>query len=539
MKVTEIKVNSCEPTSTSTPLTGSSVAMFSSEFPENEGIAIEKESAENKSDDSKTYTKLTKDSEGRDIVEVYNSQNNSLISREYSEWGYKIKEVFKPGTTIVSSKEKRDSDGVLLELTEFYDTHPYMPKIVFSYNFDKSVSSEQYYRNDENNTTEKTIHYDSRGKTVYSYDKKFVPTSFIEYRKDNSIKHYIERDILTNHYNLTTYREDGSVYETKETQKIFSGRVYSQNLYDREGKIINKKYWDYSANCSISENYRADKLFTREKFNSSDEILERTVYNRDGSKYFIVNYDKSGKITDYQKFKNTDNPKHDKFREKRLNGVIDSKITQGYTGICYFASFVKGMSLTENGRIALDKMYDYDYDTETSKIEFKNVNKSYSFTKEQIVDAMGRLGTEDPDFTAFALAWESYVSEIDSKVVDGGNASYVASTLLGIEPETNTFFNSVIKMSNEDLDRFAEKLKTKNVVLTVGTPPESVDYEVTKDEMKKGLVNDHMCTVYKITKNKVKYFDPRLGKNVTLTREEFLDNFMVYELFDVNDTKKE
>lgn len=539
MKVTEVKLNRLDSLHTNTPPVGSDVAMFSCEFPENEGVLLEKELSENNVDDSKTYTKVVKDSVGRDIIEVYSTKNDSLISRERQELDYRIKEIFKPGTTIIQQIEKKDENGVLVELTKFHDSYPYKPKLMFEYGADNSVKSERHYRNNENNSTEKTVYYEPDGKTVCLYDEKSKITNMTEYRKDNSLKCYTERDPFTYRYNSTTYRVDGSVYETKEYENLSTGEIYSQNLYNRDGDVIGKKYWDNSESCFIKEFFRDSKLFTREKLDRSDKISERTLHNADGSKYFVVKYDEFGKVIDYQKFKNTDNPNHDKFAEKRLNGVLDAKITQGYTGICYFASTIKGLSLTTDGNSFLDEMYDYDYETETSKVEFKNVNKSYKYTKDEIIQAMGRLGTGDPDFTAIALAWEDYVQEAEARAVDGGNMLSIANTLLGKNAQSNVRFGGyATKMTNDDLDRFAEKLKTKNVVITVGTPIESVDTELTKEEKEKGLSNDHMYAVCKITKNKVKLYDPKIGKNITLTRQEFLDNVLVYELLDLNPVEK-
>lgn len=328
------------------------------------------------------------------------------------------------------------------------------------------------------------------------------------------------------------YRKDGTLFSEGNYKDVNAEKAINETKYNHNGTIREKSYQDSNENL-IQERYSQNGcLFVRNKLDSNNRLIERTVFNDDTSVYFTVKYDTNGKVIDYKKFKNTNNHNHDKFDNKALNGKIDTKYDQGYTGICYFAGTIKSMLETEEGAQIIDEAYDYDFENETATIEFEGYNKSYTFTKEEIIVAMGRLGTGDPDFTALSLGWEKLRTETEKKCADSGQSNDVFFAFTGKKGDSNLSYFGPMGIRNENLDYLQNKMKQGSVAVTAGTLQLTVDTEMSEDDTKNGIINNHMYSILEITDKNVKVFDPRTGKNRVHSREVFLQKFEYYSTFD-------
>jgi len=538
MKVNNVKTQEITtlPSADYTQTNISSKKMFNCEYPTEEGLVVEA-SSEKKEDQNKTYTKTSIDNAGRSVIETFNTENNNLISRKIiNHDSTSIVEFFAPGTKIVTKREEYDFENNIAEMTEYYTTAPYKAKTNTKYYSDGNLRQINHHRNDNENTLSKEILLEFDERIEIEFDGFGNPILENTYRNNGSIKSTIKQNETTMTFNLTEYREDGSIYKNGEYRDFWRQREINEEILDRDGHAKSKLFKNEQGDF-VSQRFNSDgSIFVEEIMDARKQIKSRTVFNSDGSKYFSVEYNEKGKIIDFQKYKNTDNKKHDKFKEKKLNGKIDTKYDQGYTGICYFASTIKSLQLTTEGTKILDDALDYDTNTGISTVKFTGANKTYTFSKEEIKKAMGRLGTGDPDFTALALAWEQYRTEEHSQVADGGYSSQVLQALIGKESKTNALPMGLgyTQMTDKDFEQFSKILSTKSGIITVMSLPENVDTEMTTKDNKKGLTNNHMCSLIAVNKKHVIIFDPKKGKNIKLSREVFMEKFPVYELLELN-----
>ena len=140
---------------------------------------------------------------------------------------------------------------------------------------------------------------------------------------------------------------------------------------------------------------------------------------------------------------------------------------------------------------------------------------------------MGRLGTGDPDFTAFLLGYEQYRTEELHQTVDGGSAIEVMKVLTGKECDSNIMFGSLAySLTDELLDSIQQKMATKDMMVTVGTLPRDVNTEFSEEDNQMGLANSHAYCVKQITGDSVILIEPNTDKEITLSREMFLEKFL-------------
>lgn len=539
MKIENIKETSYL-TNTETPALNSdikSMRMFDAEFNENDGIQVEKQE-QGKDNSPKTYTKKTQDEAGNDVVLTYRSKDDALITRQiiYS-YGDTRTEYIKPRTNIVERAEEKNENGVVILEEEYYSQAPFGKKEAREFDSgSEELASVSLYKNGEDEPYFKTS-YDNGYKTEMTL-LDGEPEETKVYRPDGSIKQHIKPIAESNgetKYQSTIYRADGTVFSKgsyMEPYAIISTDEYS---YDFDGETVLARKYIGDDSLIYAESYNSDgSVRVREIYGTTGSRLkERIVYDKNGEIFLQTKYGSEGEITEY--YKNPDSVANKPFEEKLLNGQIDTSFKQGKAGTCYVASAVKSLLLTEKGKEILKDCIKYDDTNDTSTINFKGVDKEYTFTKEEIAQAMGRLGTGDPDFTAFLLGYEQYRTEELGRPVDGGTALEVVQVLTGGECDSNIMFGTpMFSLSNEILDELQTKMTNSDMLINVGTPPRDVDTEFSENDNKMGLANSHAYCVKQITSDSVYLIEPTTDKEINVSRELFLQKFISYFAKDLN-----
>ena len=514
----------------SAPNTEVKKQMFSADFNPDDGIQVEKQTQK---DDKtpKTYTKKSKDECGNDMVLTYRNSDNALLSREIKySYGYERTEYIKPGTNIIQKALEKNSDGVVILEENYYEESPFGKKEAIETDPQSGeISSMYFYENGEEQPYFKVI-YD-RGCKIEETLKDGEPEETTVYRDDGSIEQHIEPFTNTSgqkQYHQTLYREDGTVFSQGIYVEPYAVLSIEETNYACDGEtVIAKKYIKDS--LTYHDNYNDDgSVRVREIYDSAgSRMRERIVYDANGEEYIHTKYGSNGEITEYTK--NENSVANQPFQEKLLNGKIDTSFKQGQAGTCYIASTVRSMLSTPEGREILSNTIKYNPDNNTSTITFKGVNKEYTFTKEEIEKAMGRLGTGDPDFTAFLLGYEQYRTEELHRTVDGGLGTEVMQVLTGQEGDTNIMFNLLKQEINNDvLDQLQKAMETKSLVLTAGTPPRELHTEFSEKDNKMGLANSHAYCVKQITPDSVYLIEPTTDKEIKISRELFIEKFDSY-----------
>ena len=508
--------------------------MFSAEFNKEEGLEVEKQTPQQ--DSKETYTKISKDENGNETILTYRSRDNALIQREIKySYGYTKTEFIKPGTNIVQSSTEKDSDGKITAQATYYENSPFGVKEI------KEISPStgettmiSYYENGSDTATSKTIY--ENGYTTVMTLLNGEPEETTVYRKDGSIEQKTTPQIIEGEkrYQSSTFREDGTLFSSGIYADSYAIFPIEQTEYSFDGKTIDAKEYTVNNNSVHRERYDAKgNLRVKEIYDRTGRSLEeRIIYDQKGEEFIRTQYGANGEITRYEK--NENSTANLPFKEKLLNGKIDTSFKQGLAGTCYIASTIKSLLETETGRQVLANSIKYDETSGTSTIMFHGVQKEYSFTKEEIEKAMGRLGTGDPDFTAFLLGYEKYRTEELQRAIDGGLGSEVIEAFLGTQGETNVMFGSMtITITNETLDKLQKDMENSDILITAGTPPKDIRTEFSEKDNKMGLLNSHAYAIKQITNESVVLIEPRKDKEIKVSRETFLKKFVSYFAVDL------
>lgn len=423
-----------------------------------------------------------------------------------------------------------------------------IPKIIFSNNdsktdFSSNVKDEKFFdakfndmdglqverTNDPQNIDDKiTIDKSDDGlsETKYRGDD---PIEYTERRRDGSLKQ-TTKQIDNGNFEVTVYRKDGSVYSKGEYKDYYEIFLVEDRGYDEKGNLIEKRYND-GASRIVEERYEDGKLRVKDIYDarSRNRLIERTLYNRDGSFYLNSKYNSKGQIVENTKAEMKDKPEFDKFNANDLDGDLDDGFKQGMSGTCYFVSTIQSLLNTKKGREILNKSISYDKENKISTIRFLGVGKEYQFTEEEIKEAMGRLGSGDPDFVALTLGYEKYRTETFERIVDGGYSSEVMKALCGEDGDSNIVMGfAYITMNNKDLDNLQEKMQTGNYAVTVHTPNMNVETEFSEEDREMGLVNTHAYSLKSVTDKTVTVINPTTQQEITMSREKFLSSFVTF-----------
>lgn len=318
-------------------------------------------------------------------------------------------------------------------------------------------------------------------------------TSSINYDKNGNIISKKENGICTNYYS------DGTISE----------KVYKNDL----GQEIKERYHKDGA-LGVKEVY--DRLSFTEKY-----LSNRTIY-KNGEVFLDISFDKDNRIIDYKK--HLPDGEID-FDENLLNGELDGDFTQGQTGVCYLASAAKSLLQTNNGKALLNEALSYDKERGIGVIKFAGLSKEYSFTKDEIKDAMSRLGTGDPDFTLLCLGYEKFREE-NGKRVDSGYANELLAALRGKGGQTNYDLDSDTRYEIDDsmILKLANTMKSDNGFGTCGTY-KNLPSEATE----KGLIAGHDYFIKQMGDNVIIVSDAAVKKDIELSLEEFKQYFGILE----------
>ncbi len=373
-----------------------------------------------------------------------------------------------------------------------------------------------------------TIHKSDDGlsETKYYGDE---PIEYTERREDGSLKQ-TTRQIDNGNFEVTFYRKDGSVYSKGEYKDYYEIFLVEDRGYDENGNLIEKSYNNDDSQI-VEERYEDGKLRVKDIYDarSRNRLIERTLYNRDGSVYLNSKYNSSGLIVENTKAEMKDKPGFDNFNPDNLDGDLDDGFKQGMSGTCYFVSTIQSLLNTKKGREILNKSISYDKENKISTIRFLGVGKEYQFTEEEIKEAMGRLGSGDPDLVALTLGYEKYRTETFERIVDGGYSSEVMKALCGDEGKSNVIMGfAYVPINNKDLDTLQEKLQTGNYAVTVHTPNMNVETEFSEEDREMGLVNTHAYSLKSITDKTVTVINPTTQQEITMSREKFLSSFVTF-----------
>lgn len=171
----------------------------------------------------------------------------------------------------------------------------------------------------------------------------------------------------------------------------------------------------------------------------------------------------------------------------------------------------------------------YDKENDVSTVKFLGAKKEYKFSSSDIKEAMGRLSTGDPDFAALLLGYEKYRAQSKSKVVDSGFSTEVFKALCGKEGESNVMFGMIVQnIDNKVLDNMSKNLHTGNYAITVHTFADTVDTEFSEEDKKAGLINSHAYSLKNITDSEVTVINPLTQKEITISREKFMESFITF-----------
>lgn len=225
------------------------------------------------------------------------------------------------------------------------------------------------------------------------------------------------------------------------------------------------------------------------------------------------------------------------------NGKIDKDFKQGNTGDCWLLSPIKALSNSPKGLKILNDSIKVDKNGNVT-VTLKGVNKSYTFTKEEI-NRNTQLSTGDLDVRAVEMAVDRYFAEergsdnTRDKIDINSNQEYVAFQILTgktgyyngykIDSKIDKLPNKK-KISPEQITRFNDQ----NHIVCVSAHSKNKDAIMLKatDNSNAKLEKNHSYTVSRADSNYVYLINPwNTSKEIPVdikTFTEFFDN--IYEL---------
>jgi len=389
----------------------------------------------------------------------------------------------------------------------------------------------------KNNCVEEVFYIDS----IEQMDKLLVHDSFLKDKMkelledQNRIVYSVTKRLDGTVYKETAYINDYFYNDPDEEKKPFF-----ENKYDKNGTYVQNRKYQFDFGYVQFEKLRKDGTVAISESYSKwdmDNIRGRTVFNKDGSVYLQVTYNHENKIIDFKKNTNGD------FDSTSLNGKIDTTFGQGKTGICYIASTVKEMVDTPLGFQIVDDALDYNEETQTGTVDFKGLGVKYSFSKQEIIDAMDRLGTGDPDFTLLALGYEKYREE-NNLPVDSGTGYEIVYALTGKRCESNIYRdkngNAFFYLGKPDLflDEISKVLSKENGIVVLGPYPDSLGHEFTEEDKERGLSPSHAYSVTKIENGNLYLNEPNSNQEVIISLKELGEKFATVDFIDLGAVDK-
>lgn len=404
------------------------------------------------------------------------------------------------------------------------------------YNGSNNVSAEQRYNKNE----------------VIIYDKKTnEPKIKIQKDENGNEYKYIGRnlDFLES---ISTYWPNGNIKEVYEYRRLGTAKtVYRQDgtIYSEEERQIDlidlytlESFNKASINSLIK--YEKDGITPKSQLIYDFDTDEYTLYRySNGRLGYVAHYDDSMKMTDsfiidsnkygdlsveYENGKVVCCEKNlpdgvDDFNEAALNGEYDIPLKQGATATCYISAPCIALSLTPTGLSYLNQSVDYDEETGMGTSKFQRLGKEYTFSKEEIANAMSRLGLDEPDYVLSVLGYEKIKNENNNNVGNGKIYEYLKAIL---PPEIGVHAWQGVIMRAHLEEGLLYNLKEHDYVIVAATGPETVDTEWSDEKNKeKHFIPCHGYAVKEITPTRVIVIEPNSHTENEYTMDEFLEKF--------------
>lgn len=354
----------------------------------------------------------------------------------------------------------------------------------------------------------------TEGNTI-SFEFKNGSSSVIETDENGDVKTHKSKIKLVNNQ----LREIEISYERKETVEVeydSSGRVKSYSI-DKPGTLNDK-----TTKTTYTQSGRTEKTDT----------VGRTV---------DVEYDTEGNIkTKSETYKyNSD-------------GVIGNT-KQHDIGDCWLLSQLTALKGTTEGAKAINEAIKKNDDGSVT-VTLKGVNKSYTFTPEQVCsgdygDLTKSYSSGDTDMKLFELAFAEWRKEQISTdhsafkrdysngatledPLKSGRKEEVAKVLLGVTPLYSNKSNKITEFLDEKMNN------DKRYALVVGFKTEDASYGMSgKDAL---ITTNHQYSVKRVTEDTVYVINPwDSSKEIAYPREEFLSNVKDMGSVDLDKCKKE
>jgi len=425
-------------------------------------------------------------------------------------------------------------------------------QLIQNFNNANNTRVERIYDEETGENTIKVSEYDESGipilkerivkksnDLVYKYEGYNLKSTNLLW-PDGSIKESFERvgDYLVKN---TVYRKDGTIYsvEVRKTNssnmkedsftKYYDQFLVSEIKYHKDG-ITPKTEITYDDETNEYTEYRYNKgqIWSILHFDKSMKMKDHIISGGDALKQaseMSIEYDENGQITCYEK-RLQDNESD--FNEEALNGEFDVPPKQGALGTCYIASPSIALTLTNSGLNILNNAVDYDKTTGIGTVTFQGIGKTYQFTKEEISNAMTRLGYDEPDYVIVALGYEMLKLE-NGTCVEGGNHKEFLEAILPPDITCDFVGNLFWDYSfvNNVLDELMNDMKEHDFVITASSSDEeSINNEWSDDiNAERHYITRHVYAIKEITPDSVVVIEPNTHTENKYTREEFFLKF--------------
>ena len=290
--------------------------------------------------------------------------------------------------------------------------------------------------------------------------------------------------------------------------------------YEKDGITpISQLIYDFDTNEYTLYRYSKGSLGYVAHYDDSMKMTDSFMI--DSKKYgdLSVEYE-NGKVVCYEK--NLPDGVDD-FNEAALNGEYDIPLKQGATATCYISAPSIALSLTPTGLSYLNQSVDYDEETGMGTSKFQRLGKEYTFSKEEIANAMSRLGLDEPDYVLSVLGYEKIKNENNNNVGNGKIYEYLKAIL---PPEIQVYALQGMMMRSHLEEGLLYNLKGYDYVIVAATGPETVDTEWSDEKNKeKHFIPSHGYAVKEITPTNVIVIEPNSHTENEYTMDEFLEKF--------------
>ena len=519
-----------------------------------------------------TYGKLSgvliKYDDGTAVFQSMKKQNNNIIVQEYHF--NKEKDIEKKKPTSVVSYNQKDPKN----------------KVTQSFEYHRNGKLSRKRTTNAQGTLIRDIEFNRNGKPeeVKLYDKKgaLIKDQKYKYNKDHSVEiSSYNKDNKLESITKTQYAEDGKTRISSE-KKDAEGNLIAESKYDENGKISNSR--DYYKNGQVkaeTEYYDNGVIKTQVQYDQNGKEIKRISPEIDG------NFGDSRQVSEgdcyllasINSIRNTENG------QEMLNDLVtvstNEKGEKVYT-VEFPGAKIAAEGLKTDSRIDPNKMY---------------ITGKYTFTESEMQEILKQAGKRyslgDGDVILLEAAFEKYRQEVDQtmdannidkkkfhigeaglqtganedNILAGGRPEDAVFVLTGKQSELYMNKNIQNGLSYEALqvgEADIVSMRRKNNMLSAKAVSQ-IDGEITDSQKelnkmlddimndpkdgkndkiavasfavvhKDGSVGGHALTIKSVTADTVTLVNPwHPDKEVTMTRQEFLNSARSVSISDVN-----